>query len=337
MTALSRETVPTRWTLRHRATVNMLRMGHCAPSITQTLLDVTEQQNDWAVKLAAGMPGGIANTGYECGGVTAPLIMLGLRHGLSLRDGLPEVVCRGQALCQQFEDRNGTLSCVAIRGGPDRLSTRCPRIVREAPEMFFATADSERDVMPSATKDAYRRLYAHFAHEEFHCARDVLQQLHAAPQALDAASAFLGGTVFRGLTCSALTAGVMALGLREGAIEDSAVRVLKMAAIMLAGGNGLADHLNEFNRLTNRGHELAEWFAHEFGSTLCRDITQCDFAKAEDVERYIESGCLGRCRAIAERVAQKVGARCHSDIEGEDKRSDRVAPIVHENSRRVHA
>lgn len=330
-------TATTKRKFRHRATVNMLRMGHCAPSIAQTLLDATEQKKDWAVKLAAGLPGGIANTGYECGGVTAPLIMLGLRHGLSLRDGLPEVVCRGQALCHQFEDRNGTLSCVAIRGGPDRLSTRCPRIVREAPEMFFAIADSERDGLPSAARHAYRCLYAHFASQHFHCARDVLQRLHADPEALDAASAFVGGTVFRGLTCSALTAGVMALGLREGAIEDSAVRVLKMAAIMLAGGDGLADHLNEFNRLTNRGHELAEWFAREFGSTLCRDITQCDFAKAQDVERYIESGCAGRCRSIAETVAQKVEARCHSDMKCEDKRSDWVAPSVRENSRRVHA
>jgi hypothetical protein len=113
------------------------------------------------------------------------------------------------------------------------------------------------------------------------------------------------------------------------------VRVLKMAAIMLAGGNGLADHLNEFNRLTNRGHELAEWFAREFGSTLCRDITQCDFAKAEDVERYIDSGCVGRCRSIAETVAQKVGARCRSDMASEDTHSARVAPLVQENSRRV--
>ena len=298
--------------LRRRATVNMLRMGHCAPSITQTLLDVTEQKKDWAVKLAAGLPGGIANTGYECGGVTAPLIVLGLRHGLRLRDGLPEVVCRGEAVCQQFVDRNGTLSCVAIRGGPDRFSTRCPRIVREAPEMFFASADSEHDVIPPATKDAYRRLYTHFEWQSFHCARDVLQRLHADPQVVDAASAFVGGTVFRGLTCSALTAGVMAVGLREGAIEDSPARVLKMAAIMLAGGNALADDLNEFNRLTNRGHELAEWFAHEFGSTLCRDITGCDFTKPEDVERYIENGRVRRCRSIAAAVARKVEERCQA-------------------------
>jgi C_GCAxxG_C_C family probable redox protein len=283
-------------------------MGHCAPSIAQTLLDVTNQKKEWAVKLAAGMPGGIANTGYECGGVTSPLVVLGLRHGLGLRDGLPAVVCRGQALCHQFEDRNGTLSCVAIRGGPNRLSTRCPRIVREAPEMFFAAADSECDGIPPDAKTAYRLLYSHFASEDFHCARDVLRRLHADPEALDAASAFMGGTVFRGLTCGALTGGVMALGLRVGAIEDSPLRVLKMAAIMLAGGDGLADHLNEFNRLTNRGHELAVWFAREYRSTLCRDITQCDFAKPADVDRYIDDGCITRCRSIAEKVAQKVEA-----------------------------
>ena len=294
--------------VRHRATVNMLRMGHCAPSIAKTLLDLSDQKKDWAIKLTAGMPGGIANTGYECGGVTSPLVVFGLRDGLTLREGVPEVVWRGQALCQRFEACNGTLSCVAIRGGPDRLSIRCPKIVRGAPEMFYAAAESRDDVIPPAAKDAYRRLYAHFARHDFHCARDVLQRLHADPEALDAASAFLGGTAFRGVTCSALTGGVMALGLRKGAIEDSPLRVLRMAAIMLAGGNGLADDLNEFNRLTNRGHELAEWFAHEFGSTLCRDITHADFATAENVKSYIDGEVIDRCRSIAEKVAQKVEA-----------------------------
>jgi hypothetical protein len=72
------------------------------------------------------------------------------------------------------------------------------------------------------------------------------------------------------------------------------------------------DDLNEFNRLTNRGHALAEWFAHEFGSTLCRDITRCDFTKAEEVERYVANGCVRRCRSIAAAVARKVDDRCHS-------------------------
>ena len=48
-----------------------------------------------------------------------------------------------------------------------------------------------------------------------------------------------------------------------------------------------------------RGHRLALWFSNTFGSTLCGDITQCDFAKVEDTERYIESGCVERCRVTA--------------------------------------
>jgi hypothetical protein len=59
----------------------------------------------------------------------------------------------------------------------------------------------------------------HAAYEEFQSARDVLQGLHADPQVVDAAAAFVGG-------------------------------------------NALADDLNEFNRLTNRGHKLAEWASH---------------------------------------------------------------------------
>jgi hypothetical protein len=43
----------------------------------------------------------------------------------------------------------------------------------------------------------------------------------ADPAVLDAASAFMGGTLFLGRTCGAFTAGVMAMGLRAGEIERS--------------------------------------------------------------------------------------------------------------------
>ena len=45
---------------------------------------------------------------------------------------------------------------------------------------------------------------------------------------LDATSAFVGGTVFAGVTCSALTAGVMLIGFELGEIEDSLPRVLRL-------------------------------------------------------------------------------------------------------------
>jgi hypothetical protein len=49
----------------------------------QTVLDITLTEQAWLVKLMAGMPGGIGNTGFECGAITSSLFILGLRHGLA--------------------------------------------------------------------------------------------------------------------------------------------------------------------------------------------------------------------------------------------------------------
>jgi hypothetical protein len=51
---------------------------------------------------------------------------------------------------------------------------------------------------------------------------------------------------------------------------------------------------------------MAEWFSREFGSTSCRDVTQCDFTTAGGVHRFIESGSVAKCRTIARRVAEQV-------------------------------
>jgi protein-S-isoprenylcysteine O-methyltransferase Ste14 len=56
---------------------------------------------------------------------------------------------------------------------------------------------------------------------------------------LDATSPFIGGTVLTGMTRSALTAGVMALGVAVGAIARSRLRVLRMITTMAAGGHAL--------------------------------------------------------------------------------------------------
>jgi Putative redox-active protein (C_GCAxxG_C_C) len=83
-------------TLRRRSVGNLLRMGHCAPTVMQTMLDVTATQAPWLVRLTAGLPGGIGNTGGECGGVTAPLLVMGLRDRRDQTvDGLPVTVDKG--------------------------------------------------------------------------------------------------------------------------------------------------------------------------------------------------------------------------------------------------
>ena len=124
----------------------------------------------------------------------------------------------------------------------------------------------------------------------------------------DAVTAFMGGTLFAGMTCSALTAGVMALGLALGEIENSHARVARMIATMAVRGDAFADELNAFNRVMNLGHELSEWFEAEFGSTQCRALTGCDFASTADVDEYIDRDGTADCARLARRVAEHVSA-----------------------------
>jgi C_GCAxxG_C_C family probable redox protein len=297
--------------LRARSTRNLLRMGHCAPTVMQTLLEASGTEAPWLVKLTAGLPGGIGNTGGECGGLTAPLILLGLRHGLEPDDdGLPAVVAIGRDLLRRFETLHGTTCCREIRGNA-RVPLRCIGVVREAP-VLCAQSHCRGCVsaLTAEQREAHVRLYADWGAKDFHCARSVLRNLEGAvavdEQVLAAASAFMGGTVFTGMTCSALTAGVMALGLAMGEIENSRLRVLRMIATMALGGDAFADKLNAFNRTMNIGHRLSQWFAAEFGSTQCRDITRADFSSSDDVGRYVDGGGSARCRALTQHVATKV-------------------------------
>jgi hypothetical protein len=300
---------PRTWGLR-----NLLKMGHCAPTVMKTILDAGGAVEDWPVRMAGGLPGGIGDTGYECGGITSPLIYLGLRGGLGdKREGLPLLFYQGLDHLRRFLDRNGTPYCRDIRGDNYRL-TRCIRAVCCAPEMAASAAALTRDsadVIPAERRAAYGLMYSYLEDQGFHCARQVLIGLgpFVPPigEALDAVSGFVGGTLFQGMTCGAYAAGVMAIGLKTCEIEDSLPRVMRMIVLMKTGGAPFADHINKFNRTMNLGKELGRWFAGECGgSTQCRELTGCDFSSAADVERYIQTDGLARCRLRAEKVTAKV-------------------------------
>jgi len=286
-------------------------MGHCAPTVMQTLLDVSNSEKEWLVKLSAGMPGGIGNTGFECGAVTSPLVLMGLRYGLREMDrGLPVIIGRGHALCQHFLKCHKTLQCKQIRG-KDRFPKHCIRPVCLAPEMFMATdANHSPAAIPPETRESYLRIYSHLVEKNFHCAKIVFDHLQYTaaehPELFDAVSAFIGGTLFMGMTCSAFAAGVMAIGLRTGEIENSPSRVIRMLSRMTFGGNAFDESINKFNRPMNAGYRMSKWFTKEFGSTQCRAITGCDFSTHTGVSKYIESNCVTRCREITEKVAERV-------------------------------
>ncbi len=296
---------------RGRSLANLLRMGHCAPTVMQTLRDASRSDGEWLVKLTAGLPGGIGNTGNECGALTASLILLGLRSARDpVHEGLPAVACQGRDLVQRFERRNGSLLCREILGHA-RLPLRCVGVIRRASAVFAETLPTgSMGALRGERREACCLLYDHCAERGFHCAHAVLHRLRltlSVDQALlDGTSAFIGGTVFMGMTCSAFTAGVMALGLALGEIERSRVRVLRMIGVMAAGGDATAEHLNAFNRVMNLGHRLSLWFRAEFGSTQCRAVTGCDFSTVAGARLWIEGGGAARCDLIAERVAAQV-------------------------------
>ena len=295
---------------RRRGLSNLLKMGHCAPAVMRTILDLEDAKDDWLVRMTAGLPGGIGNTGNECGGVTSPLITFGLDHGLSAgRDGLPTVILAGFDYNRQFRECHHSLLCKEILGDR-RVPLPCIKVVRHAPELYRQT-DHGSEVISGETREAFLLLYSHLCANDFHCAHAVLKQLAGtipvSRELLDGTSGFIGGTAFNGLTCSAFSAGLMAVGLELGEIEASHFRVMRMLTIMIFGGNAFADHLNKFNRLMNIGHRMSKWFKEEFGSTLCREITRCDFSSKANVQTFIEKGSLSTCKVIAEKVAEQAG------------------------------
>jgi Putative redox-active protein (C_GCAxxG_C_C) len=323
-------TVAPNWKYRMTGFANLLRMGHCAPTVMKTILDITPAEKEWLVKLSAGMPGGIGNTGFECGGITSPLVLMGIHFGL--RDdygGLPVIFDKGHALCQNFIACHQTLQCREIRGN-DRFPKHCIPPVLQSPELFMdAKNDNHREPIPPARRAGYSRLYSYLVDNNFHCAQAVLIHLGYAPEQnqelFDATSAFMGGTLFMGRTCSAFTAGVMAIGLRTGEIEDSPLRVIRLLAIMTVGGYAFDEKLNKFNRSMNRGYKLSKWFTEEFGSTQCQAITRCDFSDPKEVNRYIEGDCITRCKQIAEKVAVKIQIMLSTQEVSKSKREGRLS------------
>lgn len=297
-----------KWGFRRRGLRTLLRMGHCAPAVMKTMLDICGYEEEWPIRAAAGLPGGIGDTGFECGGITSSLILLGFHYGLQdHRDGLPVVFYKGHDQFRQFVDRNNSPLCREIRGDNNRL-TRCIKAVCCSPEIASSVFSHDgSDAIVGEQLQAYVLLYSHMAAREFHCAHQVFRRLSSViplnRELLKATSGYLGGTLFKGMTCSAYAAGVMALGLRLGEIEDSLPRVMRMIVLMKTGGNAFAEHINKFNRVMNLGNSLARWFSAEFGDTQCQAITRCDFSSPAAVARFIETDGLARCQDIADKVA----------------------------------
>lgn len=291
---------------------NLLRMGHCAPSIMQTLLGINDLQNDKMVLYAGGMAGGIAGPETECGGLTAPLMFLGSTNNNI--EGIPQkidLIEKAQSYFNAFTDLNGSPVCSRIRYSGGMAACRKAVCGFHTP---FTEALKNPSPLPTETKNSYSLLLKAFDENRFHCAHNVLNNLPAnfpvSRDLYDSSWVFIGGIALLNRTCGALAAGVIALSSVTSEIENSYARVSRMNRMLRKSDpHALDEEINDFNRAINKSDELGSWFRNEFGSVTCRDIWGYDFSSYSDVQNFINGHCMEICsNNIAASVARQVSS-----------------------------
>jgi hypothetical protein len=290
-------------------TVNhMLSMGHCAPSVMQTLLEINGIRNHNMVLYSGAMAGGIAGSDMECGALTAPLMFLGFQkndlHEISAK---LDLIRKAQSYVNEFTAFNGESTCSRIRG---KGMTACRKAVYNFNKPFLKAILNPGEISDEA-EESYSLLLNTFDEYKFHCANNVFNNLncdfHITDELRDSSWLFIGGIAMLNLTCGALTAGVMALSSVTSKMEKSYSRVAKMNRMLRNGSNeAMNEEINNFNRSINLGEELGRWFRSEFGHTSCYDIWGYDFSKIKDAESYISGQCMKQCDYITKKLAQKV-------------------------------
>ncbi len=290
-----------------RCRSNMLRMGHCAPTVLRTLLEEKGRLDLEMVKDAGGLAGGIGGPG-ECGGVVGSLMALGLLYGGDPSgSGMSRVVCLGREYLRRFREVHGGTACKELMPKGMRA---CYDAVCLSPPLFAEVSSGELalvDALPEEARAAHAALLAGFLERRFHCAHDVLRDLSDVVAVTDdqrrATSGFVGGMVLTGSTCGALAAGVVAVSSKLGGVEDSRLRVLRMLATMaFSEERAMRDERNAANRSIRIAGALARWFEKEYGTTRCAELTKADFDSPPWVERFLAEG-LPSCAERAHRVA----------------------------------
>lgn len=290
-----------------RSVNNLLRMGHCAPSVLETLLEKARIKDDLLVKAAGGLAGGIGNMGAECGGLTAAAMFYGLHYSQEDEGReVPKSIIYVQDYTRRFTAYNSACNCADIRArggmGP------CVQAIISAPRLA-ENVPSEPPPPEAESSQACALALKHFNGCGFHCAHSVLSRLNGLVQVntsmLQATWPFIGGTAFQGMTCGAFTAGVMALGAAVGGIENSYLRVLNMMQKMMRNQDASDNSINEFNRSINAGSQLGKWFKNEFGHLDCHSLCGCCFSDNRQVQAFIADGQIKKCRQIADGVVQK--------------------------------
>lgn len=300
---------------RLRAVRNAMRTGHCAPTVMRTLQDLRGADSAAMVRLVSAMGGGVGMLRNECGAASAPVLFLGLVYGREAGpDGIPKVITLGQDYLRRFSAVRGGARCREVIptfqhvGGCLQVMSRAPGLLIDVIREDQRRGATRGDAESARTAAAMLRL---FDGERFHCSHSVLRGLRGGidlrDEHLDAAVGLVGGTVFQGMTCSALAAGVLAIGLKYGGFESSYLRTAGLLLRIAAGRDFMREEYNAFNKSMNMANRLGLWFRDEFGATECRDLLALDFQAPGSAGRYIAERKIDTCRGICAAVTARVG------------------------------
>jgi len=297
-----------------RAVRNALRTGHCAPTVMRTLQELRGADSRDMVRLVSAMGGGVGLLRNECGAASSPILFLGLVYGQEAgRDGIPKVITLGRIFLQRFRESLGGARCREVTPTFQNVFP-CMQAMRRAPRLLVDVVNDDRKQAPAAgnpdTRRACAELLNSFREQQFHCAHSVLLELQddidVNRERLRATWGLLGGTVLQGMTCGALAAGALAIGIKYGGFENSYLRVPRLLFSLAAGLEFMHENYNAFNKSMNIANRLGLWFNEEFGATECRDILGKDLSTPEGIAAYLAENTVERCRGICRGVIPKV-------------------------------
>lgn len=93
--------------------------ANCAQAVLATFAAENGLEEKQALKLAACFGAGIGRMGFTCGAVTGACMVLGLRHGSDMEngmDGRARVYSKVQDFAARFRAKFGRLDCATLTG-----------------------------------------------------------------------------------------------------------------------------------------------------------------------------------------------------------------------------
>lgn len=101
---------------RSAANGRFARGYNCAQSIFAAFAERFDLKPDLALRLAAPFGAGMARKGEVCGALTGALMVIGLEYANDRPENKDQMYRLTREFIEQFEKRNGTLSCKELIG-----------------------------------------------------------------------------------------------------------------------------------------------------------------------------------------------------------------------------